>query len=129
MQRTLETSEGAEMKHAARNSQPRPSPKLHGRPSTPLGWAAAAAMAGSITLVILVNAVGAQGTEGESAWQRVLFIGINLSLVASWVVALVAVFRRHERSWVVLLPAALLTVVVVNELVQGVLQLLGLGGD
>ena len=117
------------MKQEERDSQPSRASRVFSPPSSPLGWAATAAMAGSIVLVILINALGAQGTESESVWQRVVFVGVVLCLYASWAVALVAVFRRHERSWVVLLQTALLTLVVLNELLQGLLQLFGLGGE
>jgi magnesium-transporting ATPase (P-type) len=86
-------------------------------------------MAASIVGVILINATAAQGTEGEHAWQRVVFVVVVLCLPASWILGLVAVFRRRERSWLVLLPTALFSLVIANELVQGLVQLAGLGGE
>jgi hypothetical protein len=50
-----------------------------------------------------------------------------LCLLGSYVLGLVAVVRRAERSWMVLVPTALLSAVVVNERVQLVVELVGGG--
>jgi hypothetical protein len=83
-------------------------------------------MAGSVGLLLTFTAVIAQGTD-IPAWQTVAFVGILVCLVASYVVGLVAALRMHERSWVVLVPTALISAVIAMELIQGVLQLAGFG--
>ena len=111
------------MRQEARDSRPSLISRVFSRPSSRLGWAAAAAMVGSIGVVFLRAAVVAGGTEELPVWQRVVFVGILLCLVASDVMGLVAVFRRRERSWVVLLPTALISAAIANELVQALLRL------
>jgi len=115
------------MKHGAREARPSVIAGVFRRPSSRLGWAAAGAMAGSIGLVFVNAAISVQGTDDVPGWQAVLFAGILLCLLASYVMGLVAVFRSRERSWVVLLPTALISAAIVNELVQGILQLVGVG--
>lgn len=101
--------------------------KVLGRPSSSLGSTAAAAMVGSIGLLFGFTAMVAQGPEELDLWQRIAFVAILLCLLGSWALGLVAVIRRHERSWLVLLPTAVLSLAVLNELLQGLLQLAGLG--
>jgi hypothetical protein len=84
-------------------------------------------MVGSIGLLFGFTAMVAQGPEDLDLWQRIAFVAILLCLLGSWVLGLVAVIRRHERSWLVLLPTAVLSLAVLNELLQGLLQLAGLG--
>jgi MFS family permease len=117
------------MEQETQGPEPSLTSRVFSRPSSTLGWVAAAAMVASIVGVILINAAAGQGTEGEHAWQRVVFVAVVLCLPASWILGLVAVFRRRERSWLVLLPTALFSVVIVNELVQGLVQLAGLGSE
>lgn len=94
------------------------------RPSSTLGWAAVAIGTVSLALVVLSNAA-AQRT-GIPRWQAfTLFLG----LLAACVAGLIAVLRNHERSWIVIAPTVLVSLVVINELVQGLLMLLGLGGE
>ena len=116
------------MQQAERDPQPRLISRVFSRPASKLGWAVAAAMVGAIVLVFLFNAVAAQGTEDEPEAHGAVFVGILLCLLGSWVMGLVAVFRRHERSWVVLLPTTVLSLAVANEVVQGLLHLVGRGG-
>jgi hypothetical protein len=116
------------MQHEARGSGPGLISRIFSRPSSALGRAAAASMAGSIGLVILLNLTAEQGSDDVSGPQRVIFAGLVLCLFASGVLGLIAVFRRRERSWVVLLPAVLICAAIANELVQGLLQLVGIGG-
>lgn len=99
--------------------------RVFSRPSSKLGWEAAAAMAGSIGLVVLFNVVVADDTGDRPTWQQAVLVAILVCLAASCVMGLVAVFRRRERSWVVLVPTALLCLVITNELIQGLLQLVG----
>jgi hypothetical protein len=116
------------MQHGARDSEPALVSRIFSRPSSRLGWAAAASMAGSIGLLILLNLTAEQGSDEVSGPQGVIFAGLVLCLFASGVLGLIAVFRRRERSWVVLLPAALICAAIANEVVQGLLQLVGVGG-
>ena len=58
-----------------------------------------------------------------------MLVAVVLCLPASWILGLVAVFRRRERSWIVLLLTALFSLVIVNELIQGLVQLAGLGSE
>ena len=51
-------------------------------------------------------------------------MGILACMLASGVAGLIAVVRRHERSWMVVVPCALVLLVVVNELAQGLAELL-----
>ena len=116
------------MQREARDSGPGLLSQIFSRPSSKLGWAAATAMAGSIGLVILLNLTAEQGSDDVSGPRGVIFAGVVLCLFASGVLGLIAVFRRRERSWVVLLPAALICAAIANEVVQGLLQLVGIGG-
>lgn len=116
------------MQQEARESGPGVVSQIFSRPSSRLGWAAVAAMAGSIGLVVLLNLTAEQGSDDLSGPQRVIFAGLVLCLFASGVLGLIAVWRRRERSWVVLLPAALICAVLVWEVVQGLLRLVGIGG-
>jgi hypothetical protein len=97
------------------------------RPSSKLGWIAAAAMAFAIALVFFVNATATQGGAAGPESHGILFIVMLVCLYASWVTGLVAMFRKRERSWVVLFPTVLISAVVVNELVQGLVLLVGSG--
>ncbi len=110
--------------------QPRtttPKPSLHSRvfrlPSSRLGWTAFATMVGSIVLVFVLAFTSEPGPDDPPAWQQVAFVATLLCLLGSYVLGLVAVIRRGERSWMVLLPTVLLSATVVNELVQLVVQL------
>ncbi len=96
-------------------------------PSSAFGRVAATVMFGAILLVVIVNVVSEQGADDVPAWQSVVFVGALGGLLMGWVLGLIAVFRRRERSWLVLLPSALITVVVVNESIQGLLLLFGHG--
>ena len=100
---------------------------MFNRPSSKFGWVAIAAMAGAITLVILVNVTATQGTADESESHGIVFVAMIACLLASWVAGLVAVFRNGERSWAVLLPTLLISVAVANEVLQGLLLLFGVG--
>lgn len=106
--------------------------RVFSRPSSKLGAAAVAAMVGSIGLLFLFTAIRetreAQGSEDPRAWEGVASIVILMCILASYGTGLVAVFRKHERSWVVLLPAALISAAILNELGQGLVHLAG-GSD
>lgn len=115
------------MEDGTQDPRPGPVSRVFGRPSSRFGWAAAAGMAGSIALLFLFTAVSTQGPGEHEAWEGVALVVILLGLLASFVVGLVAVIRKRERSWIVLLPIALMSLAIVNELVQGLLRLVGLG--
>lgn len=46
-------------------------------------------------------------------------------MAASGVAGLIAVVRKHERSWMVIVPSALVVLVAFSEMLQGLLYLLG----
>lgn len=115
------------MEPDVRDPHDRPVARVFSRPSTKLGWVAAAAMAGAVALVILVNATANQGSEEGPGSNGIIFIAMIGCLLGSWVTGLVAVFRKRERSWAVLLPTLLISAAVANELVQGLLLLFGVG--
>jgi len=112
------------MSHTARRAH---SGFIH-LPSTRLGSASAATGAGSILLLFLFNAMIEQGA-GLPWWQSAVMFGIVLGLVAAFGMGVVSVVRQHERSWVVVVPLTLIGLAIANELVQGVLALLGVGGE
>jgi len=82
-------------------------------------------MLGSIALVVVLAFTAEQGPDDPPVRQQGAFVAALLCLLGSYVLGLVAVIRRAERSWMVLLPTALLSAVVLNELVQLVVQLAG----
>ena len=102
-------------------------PRFFRTPSTRLGWAAIAGAVGTIVLVIVVNImVEGQGPpEGDPWWWQVFGISALGCLLASGVAGLSAVVSKHERSWMVLVPTALVLLVAVNELIQGLVYFLG----
>lgn len=101
--------------------------RVFGRPSSTLGRVAVGALAAAIAFVFVVNATAEQGSADDSGGRGIIFVAMIGCLLASWVTGLVAVFRNHERSWAVLLPTALISLVVANELLQGLLLLAGAG--
>ena len=109
--------------------QPRRShiPRFFRTPSTRLGWAATAATVGVILVVILVNimAEGPGPPDDNPWWWTVFALTALLGMLASGIAGLIAVVRRKERSWMVIVPTTLVLVVVVNELVEGLVQFLG----
>ena len=90
-------SERAGMQHAGRDREPGRASRVFARPSSTLGWSAAAAMAVSIGLVFLINLTASQGPGSEPSWRRAVFLVVVLGLFASGGLGLVAVLRRHER--------------------------------
>lgn len=94
-------------------------------PSTRLGWAAVAGSVGAIAVVVVVNLVSdGSGPPTDSPWWWPVFgISALACLLASGVAGVIAVVRQRERSWMVIAPTALVLLVVVNELIQGVLAL------
>jgi hypothetical protein len=81
---------------------------------------------GAITLVIVINVVaeGPGPPDDNPTWWSAIALGILACMLASGVAGLIAVLRKHERSWMVIVPCGLLLLVVVNELVQGLAELL-----
>jgi peptidoglycan/LPS O-acetylase OafA/YrhL len=90
-----------------------PKPHPHGRrfstwPTTRLGWWSLT-LATIFVLFMLINGLVLMRDPVERAdWQRTLLILYGISMLvcglASGVLALIAVARRHERSWLVWLP-------------------------
>ncbi len=76
------------------------------RPVTKLGWWSVA-LAAAYVLMMFINSSVFMRLPAEVAWRQTIlpFYGIFMLLcgLASGVVGLVAVYRKHERSWLVLL--------------------------
>jgi hypothetical protein len=102
-------------------------PRFFRTPSTRLGWAATAGSVGAVVLVIVVNllAEGPGPPEGDPWWWQVFGISALGCMLASGVAGLIAVVRNRERSWMVIVPSALVLLVAVNELIQGLVNVLG----
>jgi predicted membrane channel-forming protein YqfA (hemolysin III family) len=102
-------------------------PRFFRTPSTRLGWAAIAGSVGAIVVVIVVNlmAEGSGPPEDDPWWWQVFGISALGCMLASGVAGLIAVVRKHERSWMVIVPTALVLLVAVNELIQGLAYFLG----
>ena len=102
-------------------------PTFFRTPSTRLGWAAFAGSLAAVVLVVVINLLSEQGPgppDDSPLWWTVSVMGILACMLASGVAGLIAVVRRHERSWMVVVPCALVLLVVVNELAQGLAELL-----
>lgn len=92
-------------------------------PTTRLGRIAAVSCFGMIAAVILVNVTAEPGGDESRGFQPLLALLATLLGLAG-VTGAVAVVRNQERSWAVVLPAALILVVVGMELLQGIALLL-----
>jgi hypothetical protein len=70
---------------------------------------------GPIVLVIVVNIMveGSGPPEANPWWWQVF------DTLASGVAGLIATVRMHERSWMVIVPTALVLLVAVKELIEG----------
>jgi len=94
--------------------------RLFSRPSTRLGWWSVGLMVTFILLMIINGAVFMQ-LPGNEPWQHNLlpFYGFFMLAcgLAAGVVGLIAVIRKHERSWLVWL--AILPLVFVVFLLLG----------
>jgi drug/metabolite transporter (DMT)-like permease len=102
-------------------------PRFFRTPSTRLGWLATAGSLGAIVLVVAVNLLSEQGPgppDDSPLWWAVFAVGMLVCMLSSGVVGLIAVVRRHERSWMVIVPCGLVLLVVVAELAQGLAELL-----
>ena len=103
-------------------------PRFLRPPSTRLGWAATAGSVGAILLVIVVNLFSVEGSgppEGNPWWWQLFGVSALVCMAASGVAGLIAVVRKHERSWMVIVPGALVLLVAVGEMLQGLLHFLG----
>ena len=102
-------------------------PRFFSTPSTRLGWAAIAGSVGAIVVVIVVNlmAEGSGPPEDDPWWWQVFGISALGCMLACGVAGLIAVVRDRERSWMVIVPTALVLLVAVNELIQGLVHFLG----
>ena len=102
-------------------------PRFFRTPSTRLGWLATAGSVAAVVLVVVINLLSEQGPgppDDSPLWWTVSVMGILACMLASGVAGLIAVVRRQERSWMVVVPCALVLLVVVNELAQGLAELL-----
>ena len=82
--------------------------RLFSRPSTRLGWWAVG-LAATFVILMIINSTVFFNLPEQVGWRRTLlpFYGIFMLLcgLAAGVVGLMAIIRRHERSWLVwLLP-------------------------
>jgi predicted membrane channel-forming protein YqfA (hemolysin III family) len=103
-------------------------PQFLRTPSTRLGWTATAGSVGAILLVIVVNLVSVEGSgppEGNPWWWQLFGASALVCMAASGVAGLIAVVREHERSWMVIVPGALVLLVAASEMIQGLLFFLG----
>lgn len=90
-------------------------------PSTKLGWWAVW-VAVAFVVLFAVNVLVIMPTSENAAWWRAIlpFYGIAMigCGIGSGVVALVAIVRKRERSWLVwlpLIPAAMMLFLIVGE--------------
>ncbi len=77
--------------------------------------------------MVVINLLSEQGPgppDDSPLWWTVSVMGILACMLGSGIAGLIAVVRRHERSWMVIVPCGLVLLVVVNELVQGLAELL-----
>lgn len=91
------------------------------RPATRLGWWAVGLMVAYFVLSIVNSAVFMR-LQGNAPWQQTVlpFYGIFMLLcgLAAGVVGLVAILRKHERSWLVwltILPGAFVLFFLLGE--------------
>lgn len=91
------------------------------RPHTRLGWWAVG-LAIAYVVMNIVNSAVFMRLSGDEPWRQTIlpFYGIVMMLfgLATFVIALIAVIRSHERSWLVwltLLPGASAMVFVLGE--------------
>jgi hypothetical protein len=77
-----------------------------------------------MTIVINVTAEGPGPPENNPMWWGAVVSVILACMLGSGIAGLFAVVRRHERSWMVIVPCGLVLLVVVNELAQGLAELL-----
>jgi hypothetical protein len=92
------------------------------RPATKLGWWAVGVMAGFIILFIVSQSILMYLSANTVAQPVVLGYGVFLILCgfSSGIMGMVAVFRKHERSWLVfltILPLAYLLFLILGEFV------------
>lgn len=103
-------------------------PQFFRPPSTRLGWAATAGSVGAILVVIAVNLFAVEGSgppEGNPWWWQLFAASALVCMAASGVAGLIALVRKHERSWMVIVPSALVLLVTVSEMIQGLAYFLG----
>ena len=103
-------------------------PRFFRAPSTRLGWVAIFGSVGAILLVIVVNLFSVEGSgppEGNPWGWQLFGASALVCMAASGVAGLIAVVRKHERSWMVIVPSALVLLVAVSEMIQGLGYLLG----
>ena len=102
-------------------------PAFFRTPSTRLGWAAISGALAAIVMTIVINVrpLRVQGRPRTTRCGGAQFPHVILAcMLGSGIAGLFAVVRRHERSWMVIVPCGLVLLVVVNELVQGLAELL-----
>jgi carbon starvation protein CstA len=102
-------------------------PRFFRTPSTRLGWAAIAGSVGATLLVIVFNLLveGSGPPEGNPWWWQLFGTSALVCMAASGVAGLIAVVRKHERSWMVIVPTTLVLLVTVSEMIQGLAYFLG----
>jgi len=95
------------------------------RPGTRLGWWAVGLAAAFVVLFAVNSAVWMQRSQDvpDVSWQRALLIAYGILMMlcglAAGIAGLIAVIRKHERSWLVwlaLLPGAFVLFLLLGEL-------------
>ena len=90
-------------------------------PSTKLGrWSSG--LAGVFVVMFLINSFVFMQGSSEAAWLRVILITYGIAMLlcglAAGITGLIAVIRRHERSWLVwlaMLPMLLVLFLLIGE--------------
>jgi hypothetical protein len=95
--------------------------RILGWPSTRLGWWSVA-LAATFAALFIINSTVFMPSTVEVPWRQVVlpFYGIFMMLCgfAAGIVGLIAVIRRHERSWLVwltILPGLMVLFFVLGE--------------
>ncbi len=102
--------------------------RILARPSSRLGRVSTCLFVASIVLIVGVNALGVKSiAEIRFGSSRVFNISGGLifaCVLAAGITGLVAVVRKQERSWAVLLPSALSLTVIGAEILELIVLLL-----
>jgi len=82
---------------------------------------------GAAAFVLTIASVALMATLTESlaaGWRGAVAMLVMASVMATVVCSLTAILARRERSWAVVVPALLVSVLVANEIVQQIRALL-----
>lgn len=91
------------------------------RPRTKLGWWSVA-LAATFVVLFIINATVFMPSTVEAAWRQAVLPFYAIAMLscglAAGIVGLIAVIRRHERSWLVwltMLPGLMVVTLVLGE--------------